>query len=77
MTKIDYKAKIKDVEDKIPSNTGLTTTTALTFNENKKKNVNELVKKKKIMKQKYKVFRGDISPHLIIISFRVVYFIQR
>ena len=47
MSKIDYKAKIKDVEDKIPSNTGLTTTTALTFNENKKKNVNDLVKKKK------------------------------
>ena len=29
------------------------------------------------MKQKYKVFRRDISPHLIIISLRVVYFIQR
>ena len=78
MSKTDYKAKFKDVEDKIPSNTGLTTTTALTFNENKKKNVNDLVKKKKkIMKQKYKVFRRDISPHLIIISLRVVYFIQR
>ena len=45
MSKTDYKAKFKDVEDKIPSNTGLTTTTALTFNENKKKNVSDLVKK--------------------------------
>ena len=45
LLKIDYNAKIRDIEDKIPSNTGLATTTALNVVESKMSNVNTLVKK--------------------------------
>ena len=43
--KTDYNAKIKDVEDKIPSITNLTTNAFVTAVEDKKTNVNDLVKK--------------------------------
>ena len=45
LLKIDYNAKIRDIEDKIPSNTGLATTTALNVVESKMSNVSTLVKK--------------------------------
>ena len=63
MSKTDYKAKFKDVEDKIPSNTGLTTTTALTFNENKKKNVSDLVKKNRLWSKSIG-YSEEISHHI-------------
>ena len=43
--KTDYNAKITEIEDKIPSISGLGTNTALTAVENKIPNVNNLVKK--------------------------------
>ena len=43
--KTDYNAKIKDVEDKIRSITNLTTNAFVTVVEDKKTNVNDLVKK--------------------------------
>ena len=43
--KIDYNAKIKDIEDKIPSNTGFAATTGLNVVEGKIPNVSTLVKK--------------------------------
>ena len=45
LLKMDYNAKIRDIEDKIPSNTGLATTTALNVVESKMSNVITLVKK--------------------------------
>ena len=45
LLKIDYNAKIRDIEDKIPSNTGLATTTALNVVESKMSNASTLVKK--------------------------------
>ena len=43
--KRDCDAKIKDIEDKIPSITNLVTTTALNTVENKIPNVSDIVKK--------------------------------
>ena len=43
--KTDHNAKITEIEDKIPSISGLGTNTALTAVENKIPNVNNLVKK--------------------------------
>ena len=51
--KTDYNAKITEIEGKIHSITGLATTVALTVVENKISNVNNLLKKKQIMTQKY------------------------
>ena len=42
---IDYNAKINELENKIPSISGLVTTSALTAVENKIPNVSSLVKK--------------------------------
>ena len=43
--KTDYNAKISEIESKIPSVSGLATTSALTVVENKKADVSNLVKK--------------------------------
>ena len=43
-SKTDYDAKIKDVEGKIPSITGLATTATLTVVKNMIQDVNDLVK---------------------------------
>ena len=51
VNKTDYDAKNKDIEDKIPSVTNLATTTTVTAVENKITYINNLVKKKQIMKQ--------------------------
>ena len=53
LRKTDYNANIIEIESKIPSITGLATTAALTAVENKIPDVNNLVKEKQIMKQKY------------------------
>ena len=45
VSKRDYNAKIKDIEDKMPCITGLATTTALTAVQNKIPDVSTLVKK--------------------------------
>ena len=54
--KLDYNAKITEIENKIPSISGLATTSALTSLENKIPNISSLVKKKvyntKILKLK-------------------------
>ena len=47
VSKTDYDAKIKDIDDKIPSITNLATTTALISFENKIPNVSNRFKKKK------------------------------
>ena len=44
VNKTDYDAKIKDIEDKIPSITNSATTTALPDVKNKIPNINTLVK---------------------------------
>ena len=46
LKKIDYNAKITEIEGRIPSITGLTTTAGLYSVENKKPNASNLVKKK-------------------------------
>ena len=51
--KTDYNAKIIEIEGKIPSITALATTAALTAVENKIPDINNLVKEKQIMTQKY------------------------
>ena len=43
--KTDYNAKITEIEDKIPSMSGLATKTALTAVENEIPNIGSLVKK--------------------------------
>ena len=43
--KLDYNAKITEIENKMPSITGLTTNAALTAIENKIPNISSLVKK--------------------------------
>ena len=53
LRKTDYNTKIIEIEGKIPSITGLATTAALTAVENKTPDVNNLVKEKQIMTQKY------------------------
>ena len=45
LLKTDYDSKISEIENKIPSMSGLATTSALTVVENKKPNVSNLVKK--------------------------------
>ena len=49
VNKTDYDAKIKDIEDKIPSIYNLTTTVALSAVENKIPKVSDLVKKQVMM----------------------------
>ena len=53
LRKTDYNAKIIEIEGKIPNITGLATTAALTAVENEIPDVNNLVKEKQIMTQKY------------------------
>ena len=43
---MDYNVKITEIEDKLPSITGLVTTAALNIVENKIPNVSKLVKNK-------------------------------
>ena len=49
LKKTDFNAKISEVESKIPSISGLTTSSALTAVENKIPDVISLVKKKQIL----------------------------
>ena len=70
----NYNAKIKDIEDKKPSITGLATTTALTAVENKIPNVSTLVKK--IMLQKNQALKKNILLFLIIINLQITYLMQ-
>ena len=65
--KIDYNAKITEIERKIHSINGLNTTTALTIVENKMPDVSKLVKKQ-IMTQKYLTLNLNILPQLITIN---------
>ena len=53
LRKTDYNSKIIEIEGKIPNITGLATTAALTAVENEIPDVNNLVKEKQIMTQKY------------------------
>ena len=46
--KVDYNAKITEIEGKIPSISGLATNAALTIVENKIPNISSLVKKPKL-----------------------------
>ena len=46
--KVDYTAKITEIEKKIPNNSCLATTSALTAVQNKMPDVSSLVKKKTI-----------------------------
>ena len=50
--KTDYNSKISEIENKIPSISGLVTTSALTAVENKIPDVSSLVKKNRIITQK-------------------------
>ena len=52
LKKTDYNAKITEIESRIPSISGLATTSALTVVESKIPDVSNLVKKQ-IMTQKY------------------------
>ena len=74
--KKDYNAKIYEIEDKIPSITGLATTAALTAVENKIPDIINLVKKNKqqIMTQKLNL---SILLPLITINLQVKHFMQR
>ena len=63
--KTDYNAKIKDIEDKIPSVTNLATTAALTSVENKIPNVD------------YDAKILEMELLLIIVSSRVIHLMQR
>ena len=78
VSKTDYDAKIKDIDDKIPSITNLATTTALISFENKIPNVSNLFKKKKkkIMMQKYHKLSKNILL-LLIMNLLMIYWMQR
>ena len=68
LKKAGYNAK--SLKGKIPSITGLATTTALTAVENKIANVNNVVKKQ-IMMQKCQTWNLNISLYLITTSLRM------
>ena len=53
LKKTDYNAKTTKIEDKIPDIAGLATTSVPNAVKNKIPNFSDLVKKKKIMMQKY------------------------
>ena len=78
VSKTDYDAKIKDIDDKIPSITNLATTTALISFENKIPNVSNRFKKKKkkIMMQKYHKLSKNILL-LLIMNLLMIYWMQR
>ena len=67
--KTDCKTKITEIEDKIPSISGLATNAALTTVENKIPNINSLVKKKQIMTQKLLKLKRNL---LIIIMINIL-----
>ena len=69
---MDYNTKISEIEGKIHSITDLDTTAALTAVENKIPLVSSLVKKRKIMTQKYQILREDILLHLNIRNLRMI-----
>ena len=64
VNKTSCNAKIKDIEDKIPSITNLSLTSALTVIENKILSVSNLVKKAGYA-EKIKELRVNILPNLI------------
>ena len=70
--KSDYNAKIIDIKGKIPSISGLVTTSALTAVENKIPSVSNLVKKKQIMTQKL----VNLKKTLLIITMTNMLLIQ-
>ena len=75
-----YNAKIKNIEDNIPSITNLATADALTAVENKIRYQTLVLlseKKKKIMIQKYQKFRKNVSPYLIITNLQIIYLMER
>ena len=49
LKKTDYNANISEIESKIPSASGLATTSTLNTKENKIPDINNLVKKKQII----------------------------
>ena len=55
LKKTDFNSKISEIEGKIPSNSGLATSSALTAVENKTRNVSNLVNKKTITQKLVKV----------------------
>ena len=63
----DYNAKVTEIENKIPSISGLATTSALNAVENKKPDVSNIVKKQ-IMTQKYQTLNLNILLQLITIN---------
>ena len=60
--KADFNSKISEVEDKIPSISGLTTSSALTTVENKTPNVKSLAKKTDCI-TKISEIEGKINNH--------------
>ena len=66
--KADYDAKISQIESKVPSITGLVTTSPLTAVENKIPDVSKLVKKQQNMIQKQVRVKVNISLQLITIN---------
>ena len=75
-TTVTPNAKINEVKNEIPSITDLATTTALTAVGNKIPNVSDLVKKADYHAE-IKDIETNISPHLILISSRIMYLMQR
>ena len=65
--KTNYDAKVTEIESKIPSISGLATTSTLTAVENKIRDVSNLIKKQ-IMTQRYQTLHLSILLQLIIIS---------
>ena len=65
--KTNYDAKLTEIESKIPSISGLATTSTLTAVENKIRDVSNLIKKQ-IMTQRYQTLHLSILLQLIIIS---------
>ena len=66
--KADYDAKISQIESKVPSITGLVTTSPLTAVENKIPDVSKLVKKQQNMIQKQVRVKVNVSLQLITIN---------
>ena len=59
LKKTDFNAKVTEIEDKIPSISGLATNLALNALENKIPDVSSLVKKKTIT-QKYQILKRKL-----------------
>ena len=61
--KLDYNAQITEIENKIPSISGLATNAALTTVENKMPNITSLVKKKTDYKTKINEIEKELTDH--------------